>query len=622
MTQRLRLAFDDPEGFRSEYERNMSAGGAFVHTDADPELREFVEVEIHLGFCNANLVLEAEVVHKMPGAVAVQFTEDTSSLRGHYEDAAQPKAAPAASAAPAPGSETATLAPPSVSPPLLGEADSSPKVAAPRNLEQVSAKAPPRKLDPDTAKTSPASAPTAPPSTAPVPSGRTDEATAPSGLEQRTQAADPVAVAAAVEAPVEPEVQAEFTQPGFETDPFERGGGNLGMDDDPSDDDVDLSVLERVLEEDEAEWADGAAAVASDEVPYLETDAEPMIEALPVGDAAPMVEATPMPDAAVVAEPSAAAEEAPLLNPETIQDLDQTLTDVQALDAERRQGRRSRAAVPARLATTDFHLDGHTRDLSESGVLISADASELPLGKEVTLRLQSPESGDHLEVAGRVSRHIEADGTVAAVGVEFDVDQAEQAAIASFVQSVRASIAERQERGISGVIEELGMPNLVQMLGTTSDSGTLIAAHGAEEGVIAFTKGTLRYSRLGALRSTKALSRMLAWEDGYFEFYSSVDALDDEDEPKSLDAAILEAVRQLDERTRMGAEQLDMSTSFSVDRSGQMADPEPSKIEEAVVDLAEAGFSLRRIIDVIPESDADILIAVHNLVDNRVLAPV
>ncbi len=473
MTHRLRLVFEDPDGFRQEYERNMSAGGAFVHTELELSLREQVEVEILLTFAGLNLVLEAEVVHQMPGAVAVQFAEDASELRGRL----LPHLG-------APGPEANDQ---DTQPELEPRAEPEPRLK-PRPDRQPEPRVAPR----------------------PEP---------------------------------ELEVEAEFTQPGvepLESEELERLA-------------IDPALLEDVLRE--------------------STDGDLRDE-----DLAPSRE-------------------------------------------ERRRGPRARASVPARLATSDFHLDGHTRDLSESGALISADASEIPLGKEVKLRLQSPDSGDHIEVTGRVSRHVESDGTVAAVGVQFDPAESQADLIASFVQGVRDNAAERQEAGISGLIEELGMPNLVQMLGNTSPCGTLIATHGAEEGVIAFEGGVLRYARLGALRGTKALSRLLGWPDGRFEFYSNVDPLDEEDEPQSLEAAILDAVRQLDERARVVDVPVEMTTTFRVDWDARGSEVESSKIEQAVLDLAEAGFTLRRLIDVIPEPDAEILGAVNALVDLGVLEP-
>ena len=63
-----------------------------------------------------------------------------------------------------------------------------------------------------------------------------------------------------------------------------------------------------------------------------------------------------------------------------------------------------------------------------------------------------------------------------------------------------------------------------------------------------------------------------------------------------------------------------MTATFRVDREACAPGSSPSKIEEAVLDLAEAGFTLRRIVDVIPERDAEILGAVHALLDQEALS--
>ena len=46
-----------------------------------------------------------------------------------------------------------------------------------------------------------------------------------------------------------------------------------------------------------------------------------------------------------------------------------------------------------------------------------------------------------------------------------------------------------------------------------------------------------------------------------------------------------------------------------------------AKVEEAVVDLATAGFTVRRILDVVPEGDADVSAALASLIEQGVLRP-
>ena len=286
---------------------------------------------------------------------------------------------------------------------------------------------------------------------------------------------------------------------------------------------------------------------------------------------------------------------------------------------DRRKARRAVARVPARLQATNVRLEGHTRDLSDTGVLISADASDLPLGKSVELELQHPESGERLAVRGRVSRHIQTDGTVAAVGVLFDPPPERASELRNFVSDVKRAESERARSGISGRIEELGIANLIQMLGQSSPLGTLTAMHGAEEATIAFENGALRYALLGSLRGVKALARLLQWSTGTFAFTRTVDAITDETAPLPLQSALLEAARQVDEATRSAP--LDMRRCFVVDREAVQAAGDLDKVEEAVLDLAAAGLTVRRMIDVIPDSDGAVHEAIRALLERGALRP-
>jgi len=288
---------------------------------------------------------------------------------------------------------------------------------------------------------------------------------------------------------------------------------------------------------------------------------------------------------------------------------------------ERRRSPRARVRFPALLDGDSARVEGVTRDLSETGALISADASELPPGKMVRLQLRNPETGDPLEVRGRVARHVETAGTVAAVSVEFEIPAERRSDLAALVRAAEQVHQKRAAAGISGRIEELGMPNLIQMLGRSSPQGTLSATSGTEEGVLAFEGGNLRYVRLGATRGLKALTRMLQWSAGSFEFHAHVDALDLEDEPLRLEAALLEAMRRLDEASSKGAAPLDPAARFQVDRAALASVGSLAKVEEAVVDLATAGFTVRRILDVVPEDDAQVSAALVALVEQGVLRP-
>jgi hypothetical protein len=456
MTRRLRIQFERADEFRREYDRNIAKGGAFVPGASDLELREVVDVEIVLPFCDQRCTLEAEVVHVVDAATA-----PTPSAVGAAVQFLRP------------------------APELRDELAGLLKLAGIRG------------------------------------SGAT-------GL--RTLEVD--------------------TQWRLDDD-VEAGGG------------LELPEGDLFGEEGSFERLD-----------------------------------------------SPSSEEQPTVTPGR-----------PPLGIERRKSPRSPARVPARVEGTNARVEGVTRDLSETGALISADASELPPGKAVRLALQHPETGDRLEVEGRVVRHVETLGTVAAVSVHFDVDDDRKEELAALVRAAQSAHRQRSEGGISGRVEELGMPNLIQMLGSSSPSGTLTVQSGAEEGVVAFETGYLRYVRLGAMRSLKALARMLLWREGSFEFHAHVAPLEVEDDPVRLEVALLEATRRIDEAARAPVGSFEPATRFAVDRAALSGAGALGKTEEAVLDLAAAGFTARRILDVIPEDDAQVSAALQSLVESGVLVP-
>jgi Tfp pilus assembly protein PilZ len=82
-------------------------------------------------------------------------------------------------------------------------------------------------------------------------------------------------------------------------------------------------------------------------------------------------------------------------------------------DPGRRAAPRVRARVPIRIEVGEEPFEGHTRDLSQTGVLIVMPGRGTEVGQYVNLTLRHPETGDELEVGGTVVRQIVTDGEVA-----------------------------------------------------------------------------------------------------------------------------------------------------------------------------------------------------------------
>lgn len=280
--------------------------------------------------------------------------------------------------------------------------------------------------------------------------------------------------------------------------------------------------------------------------------------------------------------------------------------------------------TPTRVAVkvkgpTGKAMVGRTRDLSPTGLLISVDGEELPVGRDVRVELTHPKTGEKIDLAAKVVRHIEGEGVVPAVALALKPG-AKRADLERFVADVKQIDAERQKGGIRGPLEELGGASMLQMFAALSKQGTLTVTHGAEEGVVAFENGLLALAHVGSVKGVKALARILSWRDGFFEFRAHVDPLAETGTPMSMEGAILDALRVLDESNRLSGPQLPASAKLEVARDRLEATGQPlGKTEQAVLELAAAGFTVRRILDVIPENDAAIRSAIAFLLDRGII---
>lgn len=264
-------------------------------------------------------------------------------------------------------------------------------------------------------------------------------------------------------------------------------------------------------------------------------------------------------------------------------------------------------------------LTARTRDLSPTGLLVSVEGEELPVGREVRVELTDPTSGEKLDVPAKVIRHIQGEGVVPAVALALQPG-AMRADVERFVAELQKVDAEQQRGGIRGPLEELGGPSMLQMFSALSKQGTLTVSHGAEEGVVAFENGMLTIAHVGSVMGVKALARILSWRDGFFEFRSHVDSAGDGHPKVPIEGAILDALRVLDENNRLSSPQLPASARLEVARERLDALGQPiGKTEQAVLELAAAGFTVRRILDVIPENDAAIRSAVTALLDRGII---
>jgi Tfp pilus assembly protein PilZ len=226
--------------------------------------------------------------------------------------------------------------------------------------------------------------------------------------------------------------------------------------------------------------------------------------------------------------------------------------------AKRRASKRRAVRVSVRVMPAgSAPFEAISRNLSATGILLSAKGDLLAIGGGVRICLWHPSGDPCVEIDGQVVRHVQnKHGHVVAVALAFDRSAAADSRVRVVVDGLREAGHRRRLGGISGSIANLGLANLLQMFGTSAPEGTLVVESDGEQGWIAFVGGQLLGAELGVQTGHDALVAMLLWADGRFEFEATADAKLVETAPRRpVAAALLEAVCALDELNREKADE-------------------------------------------------------------------
>ncbi|GAB4519164.1 MAG: hypothetical protein Tsb0020_37720 [Haliangiales bacterium] len=147
--------------------------------------------------------------------------------------------------------------------------------------------------------------------------------------------------------------------------------------------------------------------------------------------------------------------------------------------------------------------------------------------------------------------------------------------------------AQRQStagRPMSGVIEEIPLPDLLQLLSTSRKSGVLTIASAIGIGKIYLRKGQIYFAAINdnfAIKPQKAIYRMLTWTTGTFELEPSVEMQVMEEVQESTEALLMEGVRLLDEFRQLESHLPAMESALAVPTplAGRLRDLTPHELD-------------------------------------------
>src|ERR1700722_18866855 len=167
--------------------------------------------------------------------------------------------------------------------------------------------------------------------------------------------------------------------------------------------------------------------------------------------------------------------------------------------------------------------------------------------------------GDRVLIGTSILKVIAGDATSPAARDEAQVKQN--------LENVAAARRTSQARTMSGSIEEVPLPDLLQLFGTSKKSGVLFIRTDADVGRIFMRKGLVYFAVINDLDDVpamKSLYRMLSWEKGLFD----LDPPDERQFPAELDISVqeilMEGLRQLDEYNQLRPSLPDLNARLSL----------------------------------------------------------
>jgi Domain of unknown function (DUF4388)/FHA domain len=135
------------------------------------------------------------------------------------------------------------------------------------------------------------------------------------------------------------------------------------------------------------------------------------------------------------------------------------------------------------------------------------------------------------------------------------------------LESVAQSRRTSQQRTMSGSIEEVPLPDLLQLFGTSKKSGVLVIRTEDDVGRIFLKKGVVAFALINDLddvQPLKSLYRMLTWQKGLFDLDPPEEREFQGELHLSVQELLMEGMRHLDELNRLRQDLPELSGRLAV----------------------------------------------------------
>ena len=177
-------------------------------------------------------------------------------------------------------------------------------------------------------------------------------------------------------------------------------------------------------------------------------------------------------------------------------------------------------------------------------------------------------------------------------------------------------------KSMSGNIEEIPLPDLLQLLSTSRKSGVLVLRSEWGTGRLHLRKGQIYFANIDEsfdVSPRKAMFRMLTWNQGLFELEPPDERQVMEELQDSTEALLMEGMRQLDEFRELSSKMPPLTAEVSVPTplSPRLRDLSPEHLD--VIQIGLGGATVQAILDRSRQTDLDTAMAMLSLLERGYL---
>ncbi len=179
-------------------------------------------------------------------------------------------------------------------------------------------------------------------------------------------------------------------------------------------------------------------------------------------------------------------------------------------------------------------------------------------------------------------------------------------------------------RTMSGSIEEVPLPDLLQLFGTSKKSGVLAIRTEDDIGRIFLRKGSIYYATINDLDEVppmKSIFRMLTWQKGLFD----LEPPDERQFPNEIDCSVqevlMEGLRQLDEFNELRNDLPDLNTRLiiNIPLAAQLRDLKPEELD--IIQLAHNYGHVETVLNKAQSTDLETVQMLQKLLKSGYLRP-